>query len=254
VSDSAGPAAVLHVFSVGVVWMSVHCAGMCGPLVGGLDVSGCATRGKSARAGGLSMLLYQGGRAFTLASLGAAVGLVGAGLGRAIEGGGVVVALALGAFFLFRALRGEREATLVTLGKPRGARALGPALLQALTAPLLRSTSSLRPLALGAVMGFLPCMIVVWALGLSASTASPLWGALTMLALVVVTTPVIVAIGVLPRLGQRLPLTLRRVLPRVLLGVSGLWMLLMGLAAAGVVGHVHVPVTLFGRGFQMMVW
>ena len=63
--------------------------------------------------------------------------------------------------------------------------------------------SPLRDLALGAVMGFLPCMIVLWALGLSALTGSALHGAAIMLILVALTTPVLLGVTLLPRVLRR---------------------------------------------------
>jgi hypothetical protein len=126
---------------------------------------------------------------------------------------------------------------------------LGASLARA-AAPLLRSPSPWRPLRLGVVLGALPCMIVVWALGLAALTASPLWGALLMLTLVAMTTPFILAIGAASRLFAR-PSRARQGITAALLALSGLWLMLVGAAGFGLVPHQHVSV---GAGYMIMLW
>lgn len=247
--------AVLRLVSVGVVWMAVHCAGMCGPLLMGLDVAG-ASRGAGPLKGAARMLAYQGGRAVTYATLGGLAGLVGGGLAKVSSSLGAVLGVVLGVIALARAVQllvprraklglvgiGRRDPDLVT----RLMTWARPALL-----PVLASTSPWRPALLGAVLGFLPCMIALWALGLAAMTGSPLGGAAVMLSLVVMTTPLIVSLGVAMRFFSRLPAAVRVRLPSVLLGVSGLWLVLISLAGADVIPHAHVAL---GHGYMIMLF
>ncbi len=123
-----------------------------------------------------------------------------------------------------------------------------------LLSPLLLSTHPLRELALGAAMGFLPCMIPAWALGQAATTGSPVHGAAVMLLLVLLTTPVLLLTTQLPRLGWALPQGLRSRLARWLPAVSGVWLLLVGGAGLGLWRHAHLGITLIGHPFMMMLF
>lgn len=250
-ANALGPFGQL--LGVGLLWISFHCSGMCGPLLVGLDVGG-VTQGASAARGVLSVLLYQLGRALTYAVLGGLAGLFGAGLRSLFEPAGAVLALGLGVALLgASARRRRRPSELVTLGaRPR--RTQAGRLLLALTTRLglvggVRDP--LRVLTLGMVMGFLPCMIPLWALGLSAVTGSLVAGAGVMLLLVAMTTPVLLVATLLPRLAPR---RLSRLpwLPRALMGLSGLWLALVGAAGLGVLPHAHVAFEVASRQFMVM--
>ncbi|HRE89162.1 MAG TPA: sulfite exporter TauE/SafE family protein, partial [Myxococcota bacterium] len=89
------PAAYAQLLSVGLLWISFHCAGMCGPLLIGFDVAGAA-RGVRALPGALGVLTYQAGRALTYLLLGALAGLVGRGLAAVFEPAGAIFALLFG--------------------------------------------------------------------------------------------------------------------------------------------------------------
>jgi sulfite exporter TauE/SafE len=121
-----------------------------------------------------------------------------------------------------------------------------------LLARLAAQRTLLAGVALGSLMGFLPCMFVLWALGLCATTASPLHGALIMVLLVAMTTPVLFAVTLLPRLliRRRAGSWLAARLP----ALSGLWLLLAGGAALGLWPHAHAGVSLLGRGFLIMLF
>jgi sulfite exporter TauE/SafE len=248
----SGPEAVAQLIGVGVLWMSVHCVGMCGPLLLGLDVPGTA-RGGSALGGVGRMLLYQSGRAVTYAVVGAIAGAVGAGLEAVSTSAGAVLAIGMGAWALLHAsgvqLR-KPAASVVQIGAP-------PSLttkLVTLLRPLLSTQHPLRPFLLGLGLGLLPCMIALWALGLAALTSSPMWGAVVMLALVGLTTPLLVSLGALSSVLARVPPTARLVWQRVSTTLAGLWLVLVGLAALDVIAHVHIPLRVFGRGFTLMLF
>lgn len=249
--------------SLGLLWVSVHCAGMCGPLLVGLDVAGVRSRQGLLRGAG-NVLLYQAGRALTYSWLGALCGLLGAGLGRVLQPAGSLLALGLGAAALWPFLRSlsrrpDPAAPLLPLRlgtRPATRERLRPLdRLRALLLPLLQSAHPLRPLALGAAMGLLPCMLVGWALGLAALSGSPVRGALVMLLLVAMTTPMLLAVTALPRVPM--PGAARRLRARLagcLPAVAGIWLLLCGAAGLGLIEHRHLGVTVLGRPFLLMLF
>lgn len=259
--SEAAAGAYAQLLSVGLVWISFHCAGMCGTLVVGFDVSGAA-RGWSVPKGAGAILLYQSGRAVMYVAFGALAGTIGVGLEYAIGPAGAVFSLVFGAAVLLYALsprrRGPRQGATRLERRASGEPAPREPLvdrfsraLQRLLHPIAASPGAGRSFLLGAVMGLLPCMIVAWALGLAATTASPLHGAGVMLLLVLLTTPVLLGVTLLPRVLRRLRFPH---LQRVLMGISGVWLLMVGLARLDVISHLHVPLSLFGEHYQMMLW
>ena len=273
------PPAYAQVLGLGVLWTSIHCIGMCGPLLSGLDIAG-VMRGRSRLQGLLGVVAYQAGRGLTYAWLGGLAGLLGAGLGRlakiyrlGLKHGmrlatisGALLALAVGLVLIHRTLRAFRPeqqqvgTPLTPLRRPR--LSLSPAvvveqvLLHSRRAllPLLTSHHPLREVAIGALMGMLPCMIPAWALSQAAMTGSPLHGALVMLLLVGLTTPVLLLTTQLPTILGVLPASIRTGLITLLPAVSGVWLILVGGAGLGLWSHTHLGITLFGRPFLMMLW
>lgn len=258
-----GPEAVARLFGVGLLWMGVHCAGMCGPLLLGLDVSG--TQAGSSVVGGIARTaLYQLGKACSYAVLGALAGVVGARLEEVSTQAGAVLAVVFGAAALLHtsgvlrsADRGEGRATVQIGATPTTTERALSALLSALR-PLLGSRHPLRPFFLGLGLAFLPCMISLWALGLAALTSSPAWGALVMVSLALATTPLLIATSVLARSAHLLPVRvsprLRGQLQRASATVAGAWLVLIGLAALDVIEHVHLPFALAGKRFVLMLF
>lgn len=255
-------AALTQLFSVGVVWISFHCAGMCGPIVGGL-VGGKAVSPLAAVRG---LLLYQVGRALVLSLLGALAGTVGATFERALARSGSVLTLVLAVILLLSVLP-QRRAELVELGRPRGLGRVRAAIeagfsrfgerLAQVTA-LVDARVGRRPLVLGMVLAFLPCMIIAWGLSLAASTNSAWQGARVMAILVAMTTVPLFASVLLVAFTQaraassswRRLAAAMRVVPVL---ASGVWLLLVGLAGLGVIDHVHWVVDLFGSR-TIMLW
>lgn len=249
------PPAYAHVLGLGLVWTSIHCASMCGPLLCGLHIGGANPNGKSSPARGIrGVLTYQAGRSLTYAWLGGLAGLVGAGLGQIFTSAGGVLSLLFGTALIYSVVR--RRSSLVKLGRRSDAGIVTAVIsrLRGLFSPLLLSTHPLRELALGAMMGFLPCMIPAWALGQAALTGSPFHGAAIMLLLVLLTTPVLLVTTQLPRLGSLLPARLRSGLAWMLPAISGIWLLLIGGAGLGLWAHQHLGVTFFGHPFMMMLF
>ncbi|MEZ4268138.1 MAG: sulfite exporter TauE/SafE family protein [Myxococcota bacterium] len=248
----ATAAAWTQLTSLGLVWVSFHCAGMCGPLVVGFDVAG-VSRGRSAGRGALSVLTYQAGRALTLMTLGAGAGLVGSGLGAGFHRAGAVLALLMAAAVLASLFVRRRPPALRL---ERRAVPIWQRMADRVTSAILPHMSGGRPvdhLALGLLMGLLPCMIPMWVLGLGATTGSPVHGALLMLTLVAMTTPMLLGVTLLPRV-LTLSGRLSRMMPRVLMGISAVWLAMVGLAGLEVVEHMHLPVRLAEKTFVVMLW
>ena len=117
------PAAYAQVLGLGVLWTSVHCIGMCSPLLAGFDIAG-VMRGRSRLQGVFGVLLYQAGRGLTYAWLGGLAGLLGAGLTRITTLAFGVLALCMGLILSLSALRSLQPVSgsvtqLVTLRSAR---------------------------------------------------------------------------------------------------------------------------------------
>jgi sulfite exporter TauE/SafE len=250
--------ALAQLLGVGWIWIAFHCAGMCGPIVGGV-VGG---RVSSTPQAIVHLLAYQCGRMTTLGLLGGVAGAVGHELVDERTGG--VLALVVAAVLL--ASLSPRPA-LVGIGAGRGARrgrgriaAVGDRLGAGVAslAAVVDTRLGRSPYLTGVVLGLLPCMIVAWGLSLAAATADAWRGARLMVVLVAMTTaPLVISVvlvaaggraGVVARLGARWPWL--RALPVV---TSALWLVMVGLAALGVVEHRHVVVPVLGPR-TVMLW
>lgn len=244
--------AYAQLLSLGLLWTSFHCAGMCGTLLVGLDVAGVRW-GRRPLAGMTQVLAYQAGRALTLGWLGAAAGLLGAGLRHIFAPAGAMLALLLGLLTIVWSLQSvvpilPPGAGLLQIGKPSRPR------WKAWIPSLVPGRSPLNSLVLGLLMGFLPCMIVLWVLGLAAMTGSALHGASLMLVLVAMTTPMLLGITLLPRLCPTSAGRLARHVPTLLQGLSGVWLLLIGAAGVNGIAHVHIPLSIAGHHFMVMLF
>ena len=254
--------AFTQLVSVGVLWIAFHCAGMCGPIV-------CGAVGGSARslpAAIWGLLQYQLGRAVGLGVMGAIVGGVGGAAGAIAgygtgQGGlelvGGVFALAMAAVLLIGALHDTRArpSVLVQIRHQhgRGVAARVDRAVVAVADAIGRVAQRLRgrPALLGLTLSLLPCMIVVWALSLAATTASALAGAQVMVLLVAMTTvPLFFAVVGVRGVFKLLPWPWLGKVPPL---VSGLWLVAVCLASLGVIEHVHVVVYVFGPR-TVMLW
>jgi sulfite exporter TauE/SafE len=218
-------------FLSGLLGSLGHCLGMCGPLVTMFGVQFRARR----LAGLPYHLLYHTGRMGVYALFGALVGGVGSALGLGDSLGKVAgtVSLLLG---LGVVLLGLGYLGWLPLGRIEGegawlSRAMGWA---------LRQGSSVRVLALGALNGLLPCGLVYSALLVAASTGSLLMGAAGMTVFGLGTLPALLVMGIG---AGALSARVRQVFVRVagvLIMVVGVQLALRGLAAWGVVPHLHL--------------
>lgn len=199
---------------------SLHCAGMCGPLVA-FAIGAPETRSYAGRA--VLQIAYHGGRLVTYALLGAICGALGAALdlGGSVLGLQRVAAVLAGAMMIavgvFAMLR-YGGVTLPHIGLP--------AFLQRLVVVGQRAASGLRPLpravAIGLLTALLPCGWLYAFAIIAAGAGSAAWGAAVMAAFWAGTVPVLVSLGVgvqalTGALGRRLPLATALIL--VVLGL-----------------------------------
>lgn len=160
---------------------SLHCAGMCGPIALALPSTPEASRAHYV----LGRLAYQTGRITTYAVLGALAGL---GTGAvALAGYERTISIVAGSLMIF--------AAAMQLVWHRSIISSGPILR--MTAPvrrtlghLLQQRSTTALFGLGAVNGLLPCGLVLAAIFGSASTTSPVDGAIFMASFGLGTLPV----------------------------------------------------------------
>jgi sulfite exporter TauE/SafE len=250
----------LQLFGLGIFWISVHCAGMCGPIMAGLTASSANHSDpplQRALHAARRVLAYQLGRALTYAALGATAGLLGHAIEDTLHGFASVAGLLVAAALILAGLAQvpiiKRKIPWITSARDAGA---GRAIGAALRAVNKRWPKALpgRMLAIGALMGLLPCLLMFWVLSLSASTASPLHGALIMALLVALTTPVLLVAGCGPLLAS--PALRRRgqqLIPAAIC-LSGIWLGLISAAANGWIEHQHLNFSLAGQHYHMMFW
>ena len=214
---------------VGGLAGSLHCLGMCGPLVAAVEVA----RPGPFRAG--SHLLMHAGRLVTYALLGLLAGLAGQALERGGAAAGVqgVAALVGGAAMALFALG--------LLGWIPGR--LGREVAPAAVGRLVGAMTGRHPLggfAIGLYWGLLPCGLV-WAFLLRAAAAgSAIDGALVMLAFGAGTVPALLGAGALFGLsGPRVRAALPRIAAVTVLAMGAL-LVLRGAAGMGWIDHLHL--------------
>jgi sulfite exporter TauE/SafE len=194
---------------------SLHCAAMCGPLTLLVPVTGPRMSQKIS-----SRLLYNAGRLFTYAILGALFGAFGrafaiVGLQRWISViAGVVVLLGLG-FSTFHVPMSAGLNRIVTAVKSRFS-----VLLRKRTLPSIAS--------LGALNGLLPCGLVYIAATASAATANSIAGALYMVVFGLGTVPMLLMIGLGGGSVRLSPLKVKRLMP-IVAAVAGVLLIVRGL-------------------------
>ena len=247
-----------QVFGIGLLWVTVHCIGMCGPIMASLTAGMGVHRAPTPRArvwrATLGVLAYQGGRGVVYVALGASAGLAGSAAQGVIrdltQTAGLVVAVliilaGISKLLPWQSLLGETFAL-------KGAQFTGKLLRKA-----RRIGPRSGPVAMaifGFVLGFLPCMLMFWVLGVAASSASAFHGAMLMLMLVVMTTPMLI----LSACGSSLPGFLRHLNSDRVIGgamlLSGVWLGLIAMAANGWIDHVHFIFEVFGQKLTIMLW
>jgi len=216
---------MLTAFIIGLAG-SLHCVGMCGPLLLALPLDATGRRQVLGR-----MLVYHAGRILTYAVLGLGFGLLGQGI--ALAGLQKILALGAGIVLLAMALFAWRFEQLVT-ALPGFGRLTG--WVKAHIGQLLRRHRSGGMFTLGMLNGLLPCGMVYAALAGAISTAGGAEGGLFMAVFGLGTLPLLLSATLL---GRSFSVSVRRrirwVQP-VLLLLAGLIVVQRGL---------HLDVSLF---------
>jgi hypothetical protein len=215
---------------------SLHCAGMCGPLVA-FAVGTPESHSNAVRA--VLQVAYHGGRLVTYSLVGAICGVLGAAidLGGSLLGLQRIAAVLAGMMMIVvgvLAVLRYRGVSLPHIGLP--------AFLQRLVVLGQRTAVGLRPLPRALVMGLLtallPCGWLYWFAIIAAGAGSAAWGAAVMVAFWAGTVPVLVSLGVGVQaltgvLGRRLPLA------------TALILVVLGLYTVG--GRLLLPAGAFER-------
>lgn len=238
--------ALLPVFVVGLLG-SVHCAGMCGGIVGALSVA--PARGQAVpvtvrlappvRPALVNMLAYNAGR---IVSYMLAGGLAG-GIGQGAAALSRLPALQAGAYWMANLMLALLGLYLMDAWRGLARLEQGGQVLWRHVQPLLRHVrpaqgaglGPARLLAAGALWGWLPCGMVYSVLVTAMLSGSAAGGALVMLAFGLGTLPMLLGLGLL---GARLRAGLRLRGVRLACGALVLGFGLLGLArAAGGLPH-----------------
>lgn len=191
---------------------SPHCIGMCGPIVLALPLG---TRGFPAFFFG--RFFYNLGRVVTYTLMGAAMGLVGAGLLLPLLQQNI--SIAAGALILIFAFL--KHVARVSVPVPSLFGSLLQKIQTALSS-LLRQQSGPALFALGLVNGLLPCGFVYVAIASAAVTADVIRGMMFMAGFGLGTVPALVGFSFFPKLASAsLRAKIARILPAftILVGV-----------------------------------
>lgn len=213
---------------------STHCVGMCGGIVGALNV-GLPHSGRPPLSRGLHHLTYNAGRIVSYAAAGALAGLAGAlmasniSLDTAVPVGRLIAGLFMIALGLYVAGWWHAVAAMERAGAHLWKR------IEPLGGRFLPATTPARTFGLGLVWGWLPCGLVYSALVLAMVSASPGKGAMIMLGFGLGTLPMLLVIG---GAAEHLIKLMRHPVLRQVVGAT---IMLFGVYACvtAVNGHAH---------------
>jgi sulfite exporter TauE/SafE len=237
---------LLAVFVVGLLG-SVHCAGMCGGIVGALSVAPALGRpvpvtvraASAARPALARVLAYNLGRIGSYMTAGALAGALGQGAGALASLPALLPALQAGGYWLANLMLVLLGLYLMDAWRGLARLEQGGQLVWHHVRPLLRRLQPVdspgRMLAAGALWGWLPCAMVYSVLVTAMLSGSAVDGALVMLAFGLGTLPMLLGLGLA---GARLRALLRVRGVRLACGALVLGFGLLGLArAAGGLPH-----------------
>lgn len=198
---------------------SLHCVGMCGPLLLALPLDAGAKRKVLT-----TLLVYHSGRILTYALLGVFFGLVGKAM--ALAGFQKVLAISAGVFMLAMAVMAWRFERLVTALPGFAAFTQG---VKSGIGRLLRSNPKGSTFSIGLLNGLLPCGMVYAALAGAIATTGGMEGGLFMAVFGLGTLPLLLLVSLV---GGSLGTTFRqkvRLAQPILMGIVGLLLLQRGL-------------------------
>lgn len=198
---------------------SLHCVGMCGPLLLALPLDAAGKRQVLRQ-----MLVYHSGRILTYAALGMLFGLLGKGL--AVAGMQKVLSIGAGVFMLGMAFMAWRFERLITALPGFGAFTHE---VKSRIGKLMRQNPNGSTFSIGLLNGLLPCGMVYAALAGAIATTGIPEGGLFMLAFGLGTLPLLLIVSVL---GRSFSVSIRqkiKIAQPILLGLVGLLLLQRGL-------------------------
>jgi len=198
---------------------SLHCAGMCGPLILAMPFH---TKGGSG--GWRHLLVYHTGRILVYALLGILIGMIGKGV--AIAGIQKGLSLAAGFFLIIMAFMMWRFEILIA-SIPGFARYTGA--VQRMIGKAMGKQGYQTTLSLGALNGLLPCGLVYGALAGAISTMEAAGGGLFMLLFGAGTLPMLLTVSLLGnKAGNQLRKKLGIVQPLLMI-IAGSLLVMRGL-------------------------
>lgn len=190
---------------------SLHCIGMCGPIIVGyvsqcpvqISMPGGATSAVARVSAIAPQLIYNLGRVISYSMIGALAGFIGATtlISRNIQD---VVSIVLGAIMILFALAqlGIFRGLLKRAGKKEGT-----GIITSFLSGITRSGGLDSRFILGLMTPLLPCGLLYGMAAVAAATLSPMIGAATMGAFALGSAPALVAIGMLSGvIGSRIRL------------------------------------------------
>lgn len=198
---------------------SLHCVGMCGPLLLALPLDAAGKRQVLGQ-----MAVYHTGRILTYAALGVLFGLLGKGI--AIAGFQKGLSIGAGVFMLAMAFMAWRFEQLVTALPGFGAFTQK---VKSGIGQLLKQNPNGATFSVGLLNGLLPCGMVYAALAGAIAMSGAAEGGIFMAFFGLGTLPLLLAVSVL---GRSFSLTVRqkiRIAQPILLTVAGLLLLQRGL-------------------------
>lgn len=198
---------------------SLHCVGMCGPLLLALPLDAAGKRQVLRQ-----MLVYHSGRILTYAALGMLFGLLGKGL--AVAGMQKVLSIGAGVFMLGMAFMAWWFERLITALPGFGAFTHE---VKSRIGKLMRQNPNGSTFSIGLLNGLLPCGMVYAALAGAIATTGIPEGGLFMLTFGLGTLPLLLIVSVL---GRSFSVSIRqkiKIAQPILLGLVGLLLLQRGL-------------------------
>jgi len=229
------------VFLTGVL-ASVHCIGMCGPIVLAYSTIGVRDKPCGKKASVLTLhAAYNGGRILSYALVGAFVGLVGTTLG-ALKTAGEYVSIIGGAAMVLFGL----GMLGVLFFKPRNAQSQLASMVSELYGGLLKKRTWGSKLSLGLLTPLLPCGMLYAMLIKAMTTGTATTGALTMATFGIGMAPSLILMGGLSSLlsarmrkGAQHLAALTVVLMGVILILRGLHVPYLAWLSGGNGSHAH---------------
>jgi sulfite exporter TauE/SafE len=195
---------------------SLHCVGMCGPLLLAVPNAGHTRRSFL-----LGRVVYHAGRILTYALLGLVAGAIG--LGFALAGIQRWASVAAGAAILAGLLFSSRLALAAPISRM-------VARVRSRLAGLLRRRGLASTFLLGMLNGLLPCGLVYMACAGALALGSVAWGMAYLVVFGLGTTPALLAVGLAGKvIPPRIRFGLQRVVPAYL-ALLGVVLILRGMS------------------------